>query len=451
MTSLLDFPLNPSLLRALDGLGFENATDVQIQAIPKALEGCDLLVSAKTGSGKTVAFLLPTLEQLLNNKAPNTSTRALILVPTRELALQIKKICEQLARFTPIKCGLVMGGESFGHQVSTIRRNPEILIATPGRLVEHIKNNTTDFSDLEILILDEAEQMLDMGFAEDMNLIAESCKPDRQNLLFSATLKHKKIAEVSSILNNPTSIVVDTLRQVPNNICQQAILADDDKHKKELVRALISEQQSRKILIFCNTRAQCQQLGNFLKSKNIKANFIHGEVCQSDRKQIINQFRNNNAQILVATDLAARGLDVKGIDLVINFSIAQSGDDHLHRIGRTGRAGEDGMAVTLVNSSEWNQMSSIERYLKFRFTFCVLSGLKASYTGPKKLKKSGKAAGTKKKKSNTKLGKKQPGKAKIQSASEGQKNKARKSTSNQSTKNQSTKNQSSDPRFGNKD
>lgn len=398
MISLLELPLSQPLCRALDELGFHTATEVQAKAIPQALEGTDLLVSAKTGSGKTIAFLLPMLEKFVSNPSPKTSTRGLILLPTRELALQTQKTFEQLAKYTQVTCGLIMGGESYGHQVSTIRKNPEVFIATPGRLVEHIKNKNTDFSDLEFFVLDEADRMLDMGFTKEMNAIAEACRTDRQNLLFSATLQHKKLSEVSSILNNPISIKVDPTRAVPTSITQEAVLADDDKHKKELIRSLVAERAPRKVVVFCNTRAQCQQLGNFLKSKDLKASYIHGEIGQNDRKQILNQFRGGHVQILVATDLAARGLDIQDVDLVINFTVAQSGDDHLHRIGRTGRAEETGHSITLVNASEWNTMSSIERYLKFRFEFTVLKGLKANYTGPKKVKKSGKAAGTKTKK-----------------------------------------------------
>lgn len=402
MSLLQDLPLHQQLLKALAKLGFTDASEVQQLAIPAALAGKDLMVSAPTGSGKTAAFLLPVLQRLLVDSAPDTSTRALILLPTRELALQTQKHFRQLATFTYIKSGLIIGGEAFKHQVATLRKNPEVLIATPGRLVEHIEKGTTDFRDLEVLILDEADRMLDMGFAIDMNTIAGSCNKRRQNLLFSATLNHQGLAKISRNFIDPQSIEVGSPGQQHSDIIQQLVLADDIKHKEKLVAALIAEEQPEKVIVFCNTRVQCVQLSNLLRYQKFKVNCIHGEIPQSERKQVMNQFRQGGLQVLVATDVAARGLDIENIDLVINFSVAQSGDDHLHRVGRTGRAGQRGKAVTLVAADEWGQMSSIERYLKFRFQRRVVTGLKAKYNGPKKVKKSGKAFGAKKKKPGSK-------------------------------------------------
>jgi len=408
-------PLHKQLLKALEKLDFTEATAVQAQAIPATLAGKDLMVSAQTGSGKTAAFLLPILHRMLTHEAPNSGTRALILLPTRELALQTQQHFEQLATFTYIKSGLIIGGEAFKHQVATLRKNPEVLIATPGRLVEHIEKGTPDFKDLEVFVLDEADRMLDMGFAIDMYTIAERCNKQRQNLLFSATLKHKELGRIRATFKDPKFIEVDSHRQQHRHITQQLILADNIKHKEKLVAALLTEEragedsgvkaQARKVFIFCNTRIQCQQLSHFLRYKKFKANCIHGEIPQSERKQIMNQFRQGGIDVLVATDLAARGLDIDDVDLVINFNIAQSGDDHVHRVGRTGRAGQEGKAIVLIDGNEWNQMSSIERYLKIRFERRVVAGLKANYSGPKKVKKSGKAAGPKKKKADPKKAK----------------------------------------------
>lgn len=395
---IADLALHPQLLRAAAEQGFVKATEVQEQAIPAAVAGHDVIVCAKTGSGKTAAFLLPMLHRLLASAAPDTSTRALILLPTRELALQTQKMFRNLAAFTPLKCGLIMGGEAFKYQVATLRKNPEVLIATPGRLVEHIERGTPNFKDLEMLVLDEADRMLDMGFSEAMDTIVRACNPQRQTLLFSATLQHKGMDSITRALREPESIMVDSHRQAHASIEQQVVLADDDKHKEKLVAALILEEKPPRALVFCNTRVQCQQLGNVLKYFKLRADFIHGEITQSDRKQVMNRFRNGQIEILVATDVAARGLDIEGIDLVINFTVAQSGDDHIHRIGRTGRAGETGKAITLVSAAEWDQMSRIERYLKIRFTHRKVAELVATYSGPKKLKASGKAAGPKKKK-----------------------------------------------------
>lgn len=402
MLAIHDLPLHQCLFKALDKLGFKRATAVQARAIPHALAGEDLLVSAQTGSGKTAAFLLPILQRLLTHDVGDTGTRALILLPTRELALQTQKHFGQLAAFTYLKSGLIIGGEAFKHQVATLRKNPEVIIATPGRLVDHIEKGTTDFNDLELLVIDEADRMLDMGFALAMHTITVSCNKQRQNLLFSATLNHKGLEDIKASFKKPQTIEVGSARQQHSQITQQIMLADNVKHKEKLVLALIEQQQPSKVFVFCNKRVQCEKLSNVLRYHKLKSAYIHGEIAQNDRKQILNSFRQGSTQILVATDLAARGLDIDDVDLVINFTIAQSGDDHVHRVGRTGRAGKTGLAVSLVSESEWNQMSSIERYLKIRFELRVISGLKADYSGPKKVKKSGKAVGPKKKKAAAK-------------------------------------------------
>lgn len=398
MTTFEQLSLDARLLRALGKLGFNETTEVQQAAIPGILAGRDIMVCAKTGSGKTAAFILPMLNRFLEHESHDTATRALILLPTRELALQTQKAFQALASFTQIKCGLIMGGEAFKHQIATIRKNPEVLIATPGRLIEHIENANVELGDLEFLVLDEADRMLDMGFAEAMDKIAEVCKPERQNLLFSATLKHKGFGLISRFLKDPLRIKIDALTHGHSQITQQIVLADDDRHKENIIAALIDEEQAQRIFVFCNTRLQAQKVSNMLQAKKLSVNYIHGEVSQSDRKQVMDRFRSGSLRVLVATDVAARGLDIKDIDLVINFTVPHTGDDHVHRIGRTGRAEREGKAITLVNSIEWNRMSSIERYLKIRFSLRKVKGLEANYSGPKKLKKSGKAAGPKNKK-----------------------------------------------------
>lgn len=400
LTLLQDLPLHKQLLRAINELGFSEATEVQGSAIPPILEGRDVMVSAKTGSGKTAAFLLPMLDKMLRVDVPRGGTRGLILLPTRELALQTVKTFEKLAKFTPIKCGIVIGGEAFKHQVAALRRNPDVLIATPGRLVEHLDKRSIDFDDLEFLVLDEADRMLDMGFTDDMNKIADACRVERQNLLFSATLKHRNFGRIQEILENPVSIEVDSTKEGHSQITQQMILADDDQHKQKLILALVEEEQADKVFVFCKTRVQCTAVGEHLAKTDLKVGYLHGDIPQSDRKQVLNRFRDGKLQVLVATDVAARGLDVPDVDLVINYTVAHSGDDHVHRIGRTGRAGKQGKAVMLVDRIDWNKNSSIERYLKIRFEHRVVKGLKASYSGPDKVKKSGKAAGTKKKPRN---------------------------------------------------
>ena len=398
--------LDQRLLRAIEALGYSELTEIQQLSIPAALEGKDILACAKTGSGKTAAFLLPILHRLLSIDAPNTATRALILVPTRELALQTQKGFEKLAQFTYLKSGLVIGGEAFKYQVAKLRKNPELLIATPGRLVEHLDKGSADLRDLECLVLDEADQMLKMGFSEDLTRIVDMANAKRQNYLFSATLKQKGMHRIQEWLQDPVQIDLDHTRHINDAISQQVIFADESKHKEKLTLAILEkslrENPDGKIFIFCNTRSQCQQLGNFLKYKKFSAGIIHSEIAQSMRKQVMNNFRQSNTQILVATDVAARGLDIDNVDLVLNYSVSHTGDDHTHRVGRTGRAGKKGLAINLIEALEYNKFSSIERYLGFNAQRINIDGLEAKYQGPKKVKRSGKAAGSKTKKPNKK-------------------------------------------------
>ncbi|WP_211831115.1 DEAD/DEAH box helicase [Kistimonas asteriae] len=394
-----DFSLDQRLLKALEAAGWEQPTDVQTRTIPVALTGKDLMVSAETGSGKTGAFLLPMLNRLLT-PAPNTGTRALILLPTRELARQVFNQCELLATGTGIKAGLITGGDDFKYQASLFRKNPEIIVSTPGRLVDHVKRGTTDFRDLEVLVLDEADRMLDMGFSEDVLKIAAECTfAARQTLLFSATLQKTGLKRiVTDVLREPESILVNPEREQHGNIRQQMILVDDLTFKEKLLVKLLETETFDKALVFTKTRVQAAKLEGFLRYNKLRAGVLHGEISQEERNRAMELLRNGRINVLVATDLAARGLDVQGIDLVVNFDVARRGDDHVHRIGRTGRAGQQGLAVTFVSALEWNLMASIERYLNIRFERRKIAGMEASYKGPKKVKASGKAASRKKKK-----------------------------------------------------
>jgi superfamily II DNA/RNA helicase len=394
-----DLSLHERLLKTLDEKDFQQPTPVQQQVIPLALKGKDLLVSAETGSGKTLAFVLPMLDRFLSQTAPDTGTRGLILAPTRELARQVFKQCQQFMKPTRLQVGLIMGGETFKYQRAMLRKNPEIIIATPGRLLEHFEHGNPDFSGLEFLVLDEADRMLDMGFSDEVLAIVAACNPDRQTLLFSATLKHRKLTAITdNLLKNPESIILSTARDQHSSIQQQIITADDVKHKSELTSWLLHNESFDKALIFCNKKVQVDSLGAFLRYKKHRVGVLHGDMDQDQRKHVLQQLRSGTISTLVASDVAARGLDVTGIDLVINFDMARSGDDHVHRIGRTGRAGAQGLAISLISANEWNLMSSIERYLGLRFERRTIEALKGSYQGPKKLKKSGKAAGEKKRK-----------------------------------------------------
>ncbi len=385
------------LLKAIDLLGYEQATPVQAKAIPAAIAGKNLIVSSKTGSGKTHAFLLPALQIMLGRAPVNPrSTRMLILTPTRELARQIVKNAEQLLKFTGMKVGMICGGEEFKYQKAMLRKNPEIVVGTPGRLAEHVLHKSTEFSGLEFLVLDEADRMLDMGLSEDVLKITASCRTERQTFLFSATMEQKGLRHLIKqvILDGAEEIYLD---EKPNAIVQQIMLADDYKHKEKLLIALLQKASFEKAIIFTNTKARATQLDNFLRYNKYKVSCLHGDITQDQRKIALEHFRQGRTQLLVATDVAARGLDIPGVELVVNLDVAHSGDEYLHRIGRTGRADAEGRAVTMVDAKEWNLCKSIERYLNVSFEPIGMPGLKGKYQGPDKVKASGKAAGNKKK------------------------------------------------------
>ncbi len=393
------FSLDQRLVKSLAKQGLSQATPVQAQAIPLALEYKDLLVSAQTGSGKTLAFLLPLLQRLLLESAPNSSARALILVPTRELARQVFRACKSLGRYTHLQMGLLIGGEDFVYQAALLRKNPEIIISTPGRLLEHLQKHTTDLKDLEVLILDEADRMLEMGFHDDVLDISRRCSSQRQTLMFSASLGHQGIRGIAAhLLQSPETLVLNANANQQEQILQQIILADDAKHKEKLLHWLLSNEVYEKALVFTKTKSLADSLSGLLSYHGHKVGVLHSDKDQGQRNRVMQLFRDGAIKLLLATDVASRGLDVKGIDLVINFTMARSGIDYLHRVGRTGRAGESGVAISLIDASEWNLTISIERYLKRKFEHRTISALIAKYKGPEKRKASGRAVGSKKKK-----------------------------------------------------
>ncbi len=468
--------LHHGLQRALSVMKLAEPTDVQAQVVPKALSGCDLLVSAKTGSGKTLAYLIPSVQRILSEQqAASAGTLVLVLVPTRELARQVEKHFAPLGKNTGLKAGVIIGGNDFKYQKSILRKNPELIIATPGRLVELIKIGSVDLQMLQTLVIDEADHMLDMGFREDVLTIVEACAPQRQTLLLSATLRHSGVTRIASeILKDALQITVGSERSRHAHIHQQVILSDDKSHKEKLLvhllnakheldrgRAknttpvqqpvapvattdtseplitdgktnspwanakvkvrprqvasekgdpeyLVSEQShvgveslssedARKTLVFTNKRVTADQLSALLRYHKFRAGVLHGELSQEERNFMVAQFGEGKIKVLVASDVAARGLDVKDIDTVVNFDFPRSVDDYIHRIGRTGRAGRQGLAISFVSANDWNLMAAIERYTDTAFERRTLKNLKAKFTGPKKLKSNGKAAGKKKK------------------------------------------------------
>jgi superfamily II DNA/RNA helicase len=401
------FALHERLLKAVAELKFVEPTPVQVAAIPPALEGKDLRVTAQTGSGKTAAFVLPMLNRLMGDAKPRVVIRALILLPTRELAQQTLKEVERFSQFTFIKSGLITGGEDFKVQAAMLRKVPDILIGTPGRLLEQLNAGNLDLKAVEVLVLDEADRMLDMGFAEDVQRLAGECKGAHQTMLFSATSGGNGLREmVNSVLKDPLHLQLNAVSQLSDGVRQQIITADHNQHKEQLVFWLLANETYQKAIIFTNTRVAADRLYGRLVAAEHKVFVLHGEKDQKDRKLAIDRLKQGGVKILVATDVAARGLDVDGLDLVINYDMPRSGDEYVHRIGRTGRAGNEGLAISLICHGDWNLMSSIERYLKQSFERRVVKELKGTYGGPKKVKASGKAVGVKKKKTDKKGDKK---------------------------------------------
>lgn len=395
------FALHERLLKAVAELNFVEPTPVQVAAIPPALEGRDLRVTAQTGSGKTAAFVLPLLNRLIGPARPRVDIRAIILLPTRELAQQTLKEVERFSRYTFIKAGLITGGEDFKVQAAMLRKVPDILIGTPGRLLEHLNAGNLDLAQVEVIVLDEADRMLDMGFAEDVNRLCDLCPAQRQTLLFSATTGGAGLRDmIAKVLKDPAHLMVNNVSDLSESVKQQIITADHNAHKEAIVQWLLANETYRKAIVFTNTRSMADRIYGHLVAKDFKVFVLHGEKDQKDRKLAIERLKQGAAKILVATDVAARGLDVDGLDLVINFDLPRSGDEYVHRVGRTGRAGNEGLAISLICHGDWNLMSSIERYLKQNFERRVIKEVKGTYSGPKKLKASGKAAGVKKKKAD---------------------------------------------------
>lgn len=387
------------LMTGLEQLEITEPTEVQSLMLPLAMAGRDVQVCAETGSGKTLAYLLPIMEKLLQKEAPGAATRALVLVPTRELARQVFKTAKHFCDLTALNAGLLTGGDAFKYQAAVLRKNPEIIVSTPGRLVDHLKRGTAELGDLEFLVLDEADRMLDMGFAEDMELIVSRSRKERQTFMLSATLRHEGIGRIArSMLREPEEVTTNTVQDQHEFIRQQRILADDNAHKDRLLVWLLANETYDKAIIFVNKRSEVDRLNDFLRRHRNGIAMLHGEMTQDERNYVMQSLREGKRNILVATDVAARGLDVEGMDLVINYDLARKGDEYVHRIGRTGRAGKEGLAISLISPHEWNLKASIERYLQQQMEERQIAELKGNYRGPKKVKASGKAAGTKKKK-----------------------------------------------------
>lgn len=372
------FDLDQALIGAIQAVGYKKPTSIQQLVLPEAMAGKDVLASAPTGTGKTAAFLLPIIQHLLDY--PRTKPgfpRALILSPTRELATQIHEQAEALAQLTNVKSGLITGGVNYGSHKEILTTTTDILIATPGRLLEYIENEQFDARDIEILVLDEADRMLDMGFSETINRIVAEARWRKQSMLFSATLEGSGVIKFAKdVLNDPVYLEANPSRKEKAKIHQWIHLADDKNHKLALLFALLKQPEVTRAVVFANKRETVQYLSGKLYAEALPCVWLEGTMPQDKRNNAVQKLKDNKIHILVATDVAARGLDIDDISHVINFDMPRKADIHVHRIGRTGRAGNKGTAISLVEAHDMLVIGKIERYLDERLPRRVIEGLR---------------------------------------------------------------------------
>jgi len=379
-----DIGLAPALTQALEAAGYESPTGVQAEAIPAALAGRDLLVSAQTGSGKTAAFLLPSMHKLSNrSEKSGKGPRVLVLTPTRELAQQVEKNAQTYGEnMRWMRTACLVGGASFGFQTRALSRPVDIVVATPGRLMDHMRQGRIDFSRLEVLILDEADRMLDMGFVDDIEEIVKATPADRQTLLFSATLDGVVGRMAERMTRDPQRIEIARVDD-GGKIDEHLMYCDDSRHKDRLMEVILKEAGFDQCVIFTATKVGSEELADKLSDQGYQAACLHGDMPQSWRNRTLNDLRRGRIKVLVATDVAARGIDVPTITHVVNYDLPKQAEDYVHRIGRTGRAGREGTAITLAEVREHHRVRRIEQYLKRTLPEGVIEGMEPTRRVPK--------------------------------------------------------------------
>lgn len=357
--------LSADILRAVSDQGYSEPTPIQAKAIPIVLEGRDVLAGAQTGTGKTAGFTLPLLQRLIEQKPAkgNRPVRALVLTPTRELAAQVGESVKTYGKYLPIRSAIIFGGVKINPQIAALRQGVDIVVATPGRLLDHVNQKTLDLSQVDILVLDEADRMLDMGFIHDIRKVLALLPKQRQNLLFSATFSNdiKRLAD--GLLNSPVLIEV-ARRNTTSERVAQVVHYVDKKRKRELLSFLIGSGNWKQVLVFTRTKHGANKLAQQLEQDGLTAAAIHGNKSQGARTKALADFKRGKVRVLVATDIAARGLDIDQLPHVVNFELPNVPEDYVHRIGRTGRAGNEGEAVSLVCVDEIKLLRDIERLLK---------------------------------------------------------------------------------------
>ncbi len=360
-----ELKLEKVILDAVEKIGFTEVTPIQEQAIPEILKKKDLIGLAQTGTGKTAAFGLPIIDMLIREKKLDKKTRVLIVSPTRELAIQIRDNILDYSQGTDLRCGVVLGGVNQSSQKTVLQRGVDILVATPGRLVDLINQRIANISNVEILVLDEADTMLDMGFIRDIKFIIGKTLKERQTLLFSATINNEVKELSKQFMKDPIIIKTKTDEVTANNI-EQELYYVDSTNKVNLLLELLSTKEQKTTLIFTRTKHGANKLAERLSEFNLKTSVIHGNKTQSNRVKALNDFKTGKTKIMIATDIAARGIDIVDLGLVINYDIPEKNEIYIHRIGRTARAGKEGKAITLCTSADLNNIKDIEKLINHK-------------------------------------------------------------------------------------
>ncbi len=378
--------LSAELLRAVSEQGYTQPTPVQQKAIPVVLDGHDIMASAQTGTGKTAAFTLPLLHKL--SQGPERKLRALILTPTRELAAQVHANLRDYGRHLKVRSLEVFGGVNINPQISKLRRGVDVLIATPGRLIDHMERGTVNLRDIDFLVLDEADRMLDMGFRPAIDRIVKALPKQRQTLLFSATFSKEITALAQRFLNDPVRIETAAPNSTVDAIAQKAITVDQ-KNKREVLSWMIGSENWRQVLVFTRTKHGANRLARQLESDGLTAAAIHGNKSQGARTRALDEFKKNKVRVLVATDIAARGLDIDQLPHVVNYEIPNVPEDYVHRIGRTGRAGREGLSISLVCGAEHGLFEDIRKLVKVKIPTESIEGYEPTEPRSREAGKSG--------------------------------------------------------------
>lgn len=364
MKTFAEFGLEPKVLQAITELGFEEATPIQEQAIPIALTGSDMIGQAQTGTGKTAAFGIPLISKITRE---DEKILALIMTPTRELAIQVAEEIGKLSRFKGLRSLAIYGGQDIGRQIRGLKKKPQLIIGTPGRLLDHINRKTIRLDDVQTVVLDEADEMLDMGFMEDIQTILKLVPEERQTMLFSATMPPNIQRLAQQFLKNPQHVSVIP-KQISAPLIDQAYIEVPERQKFEALSRLIDMESPELAIVFGRTKRRVDELSEGLQKRGYSADGLHGDLSQNQRDAVMRKFRDGSIDVLVATDVAARGLDVSGVTHVINFDLPQDPESYVHRIGRTGRAGKEGTAWSFVTPREMDHLHLIERVTRHRIT-----------------------------------------------------------------------------------